>query len=369
MSESISNSRRALDLLAGLRSGEASLDEVRAFGEEAPDEFFRIIVESLSDSFDERDARIYERVMQAWIPERDRSLPRVPDNTDRVYVLSRVTLGADIKITSVVLDAVKRRYPGAAIVLVGSAKSAQLFAGDPRIEWMEANYPRSGSVAAKLEFLRNLKFEGGIVVDPDSRFTQLGLVVPCDPARYFHFPSRVYRAESELGLGALAGDWMLSTFGVHGEAYLPLHREPEAGSVAVSLGVGENPAKRIGGEFESEWLRQLSGKFKAIYVDRGAGGEERDRVDTAVQKAGVPVRFCEGSFADFVRVIARCEAYVGYDSAGQHAAAALAVPVTTIFAGAPNARFRARWQPEGTGAIRVIAADDVSPDKILAALC
>ena len=30
---------------------------------------------------------------------------------NRIYVLSRVTLGADVAVTSVMLDAVKRAYP------------------------------------------------------------------------------------------------------------------------------------------------------------------------------------------------------------------------------------------------------------------
>ncbi len=46
-----------------------------------------------------------------------------PERVETVYVLSRVTLGADIKITSVILDAMKQRFPGAAIVLVANRKS------------------------------------------------------------------------------------------------------------------------------------------------------------------------------------------------------------------------------------------------------
>ena len=33
--------------------------------------------------------------------------------SNRVYVLSRITLGADVAVTSVLLDAAKRRYPEA----------------------------------------------------------------------------------------------------------------------------------------------------------------------------------------------------------------------------------------------------------------
>jgi len=62
---------------------------------------------------------------------------------------------------------------------------------------------------------------------------------------------------------------------------------------------------------------------------------------------GERVRYWEGSFAGFVSVIGQCDFYAGYDSAGQHAAAALGVPLLSVFAGACSARFRDRWAPAG----------------------
>ena len=69
---------------------------------------------------------------------------RNPDCVETVFVLSRVTLGADIKITSIMLSAMKRRFPQAQIVLVGNRKSADLFSADSRISHLNADYPRSG---------------------------------------------------------------------------------------------------------------------------------------------------------------------------------------------------------------------------------
>jgi len=51
--------------------------------------------------------------MRVWIPETKRPRGIVPERVDTVYVLSRVTLGSDIKITSMILDAMKRRFRGA----------------------------------------------------------------------------------------------------------------------------------------------------------------------------------------------------------------------------------------------------------------
>jgi ADP-heptose:LPS heptosyltransferase len=52
---------------------------------------------------------------------------------------------------------------------------------------------------------------------------------------------------------------------------------------------------------------------------------------------------------------------VGYDSAGQHVAAACGVPLVSIFAGFPVPRMFHRWRPEGA----VIRVDDPQPEAVL----
>ena len=81
-------------------------------------------------------------------------------------------------------------------------------------------------------------------------------------------------------------------------------------------------------------------------MDKGSGREEAARAEAAA--AGLKnVQFWEGSFAGFAALIARSNLYVGYDSAGQHAAAALSIPLVSVFAGAVNDRFFERWRPDG----------------------
>jgi hypothetical protein len=349
---------------------------VRALGEEHPADFFRIIVESLADSFDPAQAAAYESLMHAWIPPAPHIQPVVPECVEAVYVLSRVTLGADIKITSPILDCMKRRFPDAAIVLVGNRKSAELFAADSRIAHFNAEYPRSGSVVTRLQFAHDLRRQieapNRIVIDPDSRMTQLGLIPVCEPERYFHFPSRT--AESSPNLSQLTQDWLLAIFGESGQAYIAPDRVPiegEAPRVAISLGVGDNETKRIvgdlEGDFESQLIRVLGERFRTIWIDRGVGGEEARRVTAAAEASGCAgrVRFREGSFAGFASLIAQSDLYVGYDSAGQHAAAASSTPLISIFAGAPSDRFRQRWSPQGPGRIHVIEADSLTPAACL----
>jgi hypothetical protein len=304
----------------------------------------------MADSFDPAQAAAYEELMGFWIPRSRRGFSRIPGVVSTVYVLSRVTLGADIKITSIILDTMRRRFPEAEVVFVGGKKSAELFDAS----WLEANYPRSGSIADRIAFAHNLPLNApdSIVVDPDSRITQLGLI-PLGQ-NYFHFPSRT--ADSAPNLTDLTKNWLTETFGHSGEAFISPERvaiDGDAPRVAINLGVGENETKRIPGDFEANLLRDLSLKYQTLWIDRGAGGEEAARVTAAA--AGLNnVRFWEGSFAGFASIISQCDHYVGYDSAGQHAAAASAVPLTTYFVGAPSARFRERWAPSGRGPIEVI---------------
>jgi ADP-heptose:LPS heptosyltransferase len=354
------------EALEAIRRGEKLAPEVvRALGEERPAEFFRDIIEPLSDSFDADQVAAYEDLMRVWIPANQHVSPVIPSKVDTVCVLSRVTLGSDIKITSVILDAMKRRFPGASIQFVANRKSAGLFEADPRVIHIEAEYPRSEPVSVRVEFAlelrRKLQGRNRIVVDPDTRMTQLGLLPVCEPEYYFHFPSRTANAAPDLNanLTGLTQKWLRDTFGEAGRAYIAPMPVPIGGErprAAISLGVGGNDSKRIGGDFEADLIRSLGARYGTLWIDRGAGGEEARRVTTAVEASGVAERVCfwEGSFAGFASVISQCDFYAGYDSAGQHAAAAAGIPLTTYFAGAPSDRFRERWTPAGTGEINVI---------------
>jgi ADP-heptose:LPS heptosyltransferase len=132
----------------------------------------------------------------------------------------------------------------------------------------------------------------------------------------------------------------------------------------VSLGVGENPAKRIPDPFEERLLALLAAGGAALVVDKGAGGEEAARVQRAVERSGVKAAFWEGSFAGFAAIIAASRLYVGYDSAGQHVAAACGVPLIAIFAGFPAPRMFHRWRPTGERAT-VIRVDRPDPFETL----
>ncbi len=60
---------------------------------------------------------------------------------------------------------------------------------------------------------------------------------------------------------------------------------------------------------------------------------------------------------------------MGYDSAGQHAAASFGTPLITLFKGFVNERMFGRWQPSGPGPKRILKiTDSISLPELTAAL-
>ncbi len=372
MSGSISCNDTARRLLGQAIAGEPLDRELIAYlaTHECSESLFRILAEGLADRFDPKltddYAAIFAEAIAPLLPpysagdlqtrfERVRRMRVCRSQPKRVVVLSRVTLGADIAITSVLLETAKERFPHAEIYLAGDAKAAELFAQDSRIRHLEARYPRNGSLAQCLESAQELRkhLDGSdtIVIDPDSRLTQLGLVPICDEERYFFFESRSYRSETSASLAQLARQWAGETFEV--DAPLPRISPPDEPivlqhpAITVSLGVGGNNVKRLSESFESGLLRLLSETFSDVVVDRGFGNEENSRVDRLLD--GLPARPWTGSFARFASVISKSNCYLGYDSAGQHAAAAFGCPLVTLFKGFASDRMFDRWQPTGPG--------------------
>jgi len=334
---------------------------------------FGILVEGLADRFDPALCDIYARLFAPAIGgsvaryQRVR-LPRpVIGEPKRILVLSRVTLGADVAVTSVLLAAAKERFPEAEIVFVGPTKNFELFAADSRIGHAPVDYQR-GSLRDRLAVWEDLKALASdpdcLVIDPDSRLTQLGLLPVGSEDHYHLFESRGYGGESARALPELAADWAAETLGVRGcKPYVAIPRGVGNG-ITVSMGVGENPAKRIPDPFEEQLIALLAETGEPLVIDKGAGGEEAARVERAAARAGVTVQFWDGSFAGFARLIAASKLYAGYDSAGQHVAAALGVPLISVFAGFPAPRMFDRWRPIGDRSM-VIRVDHPDPAQTL----
>ena len=345
---------------------------------------FSVLAEGLSDRFAPRLVEAYTQIFSdaiaavrpeyqlAELVERYRRVrrPRRFEGAARtVFVLSRVTLGAEVAITSVILDAVKRRSPAARIVLAGPRKCWELFAADPRIEHLAVRY--DGGLRDRLAVSPPLAEPESIVVDPDSRITQLGLLPVCPEENYYLFESRAYGGARAESLGALARRWVAETFGIDGaRSYIAPGETPDVpvGGIAVSLGVGGNSAKRIEDPFEARLVAALAARGLPLILDAGAGGEEAARVERVIEASGARAEVWRGSFAGFASIIARSRLYVGYDSAGQHVAAACGVPLVTVFAGAPCPRFEQRWRPFSAGAAEVVPAGDDVLERVVEAV-
>jgi hypothetical protein len=205
------------------------------------------------------------------------------------------------------------------------------------------------------------------VIDPDSRLTQLGLIPVCDDARYFFFESRAFGGELDAGLPELTAQWMAEVFDVEGmRPYVAPARQEPIGEITVSFGVGGNADKRLGEEFEYRVLSELVALKRPILLDRGAGGEEAATADALVKRLGAPdwLHVHDGSYASFASHIIQSRLYVGYDSVGQHVAAAAGIPLVTVFAGYACERMLSRWRPRGPN-VYVITGDDATRDSAL----
>jgi len=237
-----------------------------------------------------------------------------------------------------------------------------------------------------------------LLIDPDSRLTQLGLLPLLRDERNYHFfESRGFRRPGAGRLGELASLWVDDLAGAHGRAfpYVALPREHRkfgqeiaekmrrAGAshlVTVSLGVGGNPSKRLSDSFETELIRHLL-EESTLILDKGASPEEREQIDRIVnllrEQGGTirevneenaaeslnqgPIRAdlltWDGGIGRFAGLIAASDQYIGYDSAGQHIAAALGVPVLAIFVNSNSPAFAERWQSYGSGIIKFLNID------------
>jgi ADP-heptose:LPS heptosyltransferase len=355
-----------------------------------------------------------------------------PARLQRIIVLSRVTLGADVAITSVIIERMKRNFPLAEIVLAGGSKAPQLFGGDPKVSFKEIGYSRAGATIARLltwvdllecvrELTHGLHPTEYLIVDPDTRITQLGLLpvtgasekpqrVPSsghhrittksEGSEYLFFPSREYGSATSQSLGELTSAWLDQVFDETVTTYprvSPSDADLEAARwlvkqmkrpiVAINFGVGENQLKRVGGDFESSVVAHLIREGASIILDKGAGEDEISRADaviaqaTQIEREGRRVRAIEvneqylrratgsaeepdaeilvwnGRIGVLAALIAQSNLYVGYDSAGQHLAAALGVPCIDVFAGFSSSRMLERWRPFGKAETRVLPID------------
>ena len=404
---------------------------------------FTIIIESLCDDFEELQTETYNRVMTQVISfcrklpagnrlnqslqnfrlfsdsdlleriQTIRTADKKPINGNdikNILLLSRVTIGADVAVTSVIIQRLTRLFPQARIVLIGGSKLNAIYGANPRIEIKTVNYNRKGGLLERLaswqqvlkiveDELAAVSEDQAILLDPDSRLSQLGVLPLISTDRYFFFDSRSNASlNRRMSMVQLTNAWLDQVTATTDFCYPRIWLQPEhiqhAASwctalrnrgarriIAVNFGVGSNPRKALGKDFELLLLKTLLQQPKTlILLDRGAGEEEQRQTTSlmnaikatgsAVQEAPfgasrdveIPAGLIgvETKIGEIAALISQCDEYIGYDSAGQHIAAAVETPCLTVFAGSNNMRFIRRWSAFGPERCQIVHVDTLS---------
>jgi ADP-heptose:LPS heptosyltransferase len=339
----------------------------------------------------------------------------------QIYLLSRITVGADVAIVSVMIQRLSILFPDAQITLLGSLKLNEIFGGNSRLRIRHAAYVRGGGLLERLESWCDVvdmmdeetaadEGQGVLVLDPDSRMTQLGVLPICEEENYLYFNSHNdLPSAGNPCMAELTNAWMDSVFGraefcypavwvdagvldCAGNLTNSLRQSGCRRITAVNFGVGGNPRKRLGLEFEKKLICELLKEPQSVVIlDEGFGPEElanSQAIIEAVKSAGYAVgrvpfnhssieNFSHGlltaecTIGQIAALIGSSDEFIGYDSACQHIAAALAVGPVTVFVGSNNPHFIRRWSACGNTSCKVVHvdtqghADNVSPDEIV----
>lgn len=409
---------------------------------------FGIIVESLCDDFEVLQTETYNRVMAQvisycckitegsmlniclnnfGISSYDDILNRTkkirkngnfltPEKKiKKIILLSRVTIGADIAITSVIVQRLLQIFSDIKIVIIGGSKLKEVYGGNKRIQIRETGYSRRGGLLERLSIwhiiLQIIEQESKgytrdevVLIDPDSRLSQLGVLPLVEPDHYFFFDSRSdISLDKNVSMPELTNMWFDRLTGKKGFCY-PRVWIPEAflakaaifcrqlrennvkKIISINFGVGGNSRKSVGRRFEENLLLELlKTPGTLILLDKGYGDEETKHTDlliNAVQAMGFPAKNAEintpvapgfnngiiavrTTIGEMAALLANSDEYIGYDSACQHIGAALCIPCLTIFAGSNNIRFIRRWSAHGQNQCNIVHVDTLTDRSLI----
>ena len=405
---------------------------------------FSIVIEGLCDDFEELQTEAYNKVM-SQVVDFCRTIPAGKELSDRlkdfvlesyqdildrieriraysdeskgiesppekIFLLSRVTVGADVAITSVLIQRLYRIFPEAEIVVIGGGKLNDIFGSNPHIRIAEVNYSRHGNIIERFSSwfavldtvnreIIKADSDNIVVVDPDSRLSQLGVLPLVSDRKYMFFNSRGKDTyPKKMSIAELTNHWVDRVLGESEFCYPMVWLKDsiqdkashfslgvrEAGCkqlIVINLGVGGNSRKRLGGNFEEKLiLKLLQEPDTVVVLDRGFGEEEFQRTGALVRAAeenGFTTASVEFNRIDHMKIssgvvgvvagigeiaalISQCDEFIGYDSACQHIAASLGVSTYTVFAGSNNPRFIRRWSACGPSKSEIIHVDTLT---------
>ncbi len=360
---------------------------------------FGIIVESLCDDFEALQTETYNQVMSQVISfcrktDAGKDLNRRLDQFNlhsradlynrinrirndckpladrkqvkKILLLSRVTIGADVAITSVVIQRLAAYFPDAEMVIIGGTKMGEIYGGHPDLKTREVAYSRRGGLIQRLsswfsvlsiinEEIASLNEDEILLVDPDSRFSQLGILpLVASDDNYYFFDSRSDSSfNKKMSMLELTNDWLDKITGekdfVYSKVWIEKDTTKRAGQIierirgkgasqiiAVNFGVGGNPRKKAGEDLDEKILRQLLEEPETVVLlDKGFGDEEEEHINSlmsCINDAGFPVvhaSFKEGventmshgvigietGIGEMAALIKHADEFIGYDSA------------------------------------------------------
>lgn len=331
----------------------------------------------------------------------------------KVLVLSRITIGADVAITTVICQRVARRYPQAEIIVLGNDKLQQVLARGSGVRVREQRYARHGSLLQRFlawlflledveQEIAGLASHEYLLLDPDSRLTQLGVLPLVPDLNYRFFNSRGktdYPVRASIS--QLTNMWLDTLLGADRFAYPQVWLETadqakatafvrrsnrQRHLITLNFGVGGNHRKQVPDPFEARLvIALLQQPDTRLLLDMGFGPEEIER-STAILAAAARAGFKVGqtTFAELDRLeqahdllgihccvgevaalIRESQEFIGYDSACQHIAAAQGIRTFTVFAGTNNPRFIRRWHACGPNTSEILFVDTLSRDTLL----
>lgn len=337
------------------------------------------------------------------------SAENAPATAQSIVILSRVTIGADILLSTVLIQHVQEKYPDAHITLIGDKKIAGLFGGFKNLSIHGISYARRGTLQDRLRSWLDLdviieELQADLIIAPDSRLDQLG-IMPFAATTPYLLWENTQPNDSTHSLSLLLDQWCQKTFfhaihtshTSHTTSHVPAIQFDTAHAhtaqqiqqlssglkiAAVKLDYGGNADKSLPRAQEIQVLQNLRDKGWHILIDRGFGDEELANSDQLMQELGwTPYDICDkandtgtnkgtafadlsatdfaenpvirfyGSIASWAACVSACQLALSYDSVGHHMAAALGVPVIIAFTGYQDPAFPIAWQPRGENTI------------------
>lgn len=246
-----------------------------------------------------------------------------------------------------------------------------------------------------------------ILLDPDSRLSQTGMMPLIHPGSHYFIDTSVTDSEKKenniKSLGEICSSYLNHILGGYSDNYPRLEIRKNCfddvrgifkslaltGKTVVTVHFGAEPeSKFLSLDFEKSLILKLLELRVIPVLVRSPKESEEEKIRYHVKEIkaegrkvteltliggeykvdgaqAADIYTFKGDIGIFAALVKRSNLYIGYDSLGQHIAAASGTPTITVFAGHINQAFLKRWTPFGEGQITIIEIDRKQSDSCL----